>query len=184
MLLYSFFLQPNKLLRLSAFSKLEKEDNLNNLFGYKKNEYSNIGPGWLDLPGGINVPEKNKMNHFFLLSPNKEEKLEKKYCIERDEMSQMNKDINKFGEFNVIPRWSNKEKTKDFNNDWIKKNLEKKIIEEKLKGNIVDFDENTNIEENEDKIKQDVFYWAKIVNDELKNGKEQYIMTEKQHLLY
>ena len=155
-----------------TFSKLLKSNNLNNLFSYNKDEYSNIGPGWLDLPGGINVHEKNKMSHFFLLSPDKEVKLEKKYGIERNEMIKMNKDTNKFGEFNVIPRWSNKEKTKDFNNDWINKNLQKKIIEEKMKGNIVDFDENTNVEETDDKIKQDVFYWAKMVNDELKIGKE------------
>ena len=174
---YNLFIK--KEIHGGTFSKLEKADNLNNLFGCKKNEYSSIGAGWIDLPGGINAPEKNKMSHFFLLSPNKEEKLEKKYCIEREEMNQMNKDINKFGEFNVIPRWSNKEKTKDFNNDWIKKNLEKKIIEEKLKGNIVDFGENTIIEEREDKIKQDVFYWAKIVNDELKIGKENAIKKKR-----
>ena len=107
-----------------------------------------------------------------MLSPHKEVKLEKKFGIERNQKNQGNKDVNKFGEFNAIPRWSNKEKTKDFNNDWMKKNLEKKIIEEKMKGNLVDFDQNTNVKEDEEKITQDVFYWAKMVNDQLKIGRE------------
>ena len=112
------------------------------------------------------------MNHYFLIVPEKEEKLEKKYGIERNEIIQRNKDYNKFGEYNAIPRWSYKEKTKDFNNDWINKNLEIKINEEKLKGNIVDINENINSDENEEKVRQDVYYWAKMVNDQLKQGKE------------
>ncbi len=155
-----------------TFSKLKKKNQLNNLFCSKKDDNINIGPGWLDLPGGIKVREKNKMSHYFMLSPHKEVKLEKKFGIERNQKNQGNKDVNKFGEFNAIPRWSNKEKTKDFNNDWMKKNLEKKIIEEKMKGNLVDFDQNTNVKEDEEKITQDVFYWAKMVNDQLKIGRE------------
>ena len=156
--------------QFGSFSKLKKSEN--SIFGNNKDENSNIGPGWLDLPGGIKVRDKNKMSHYFLKVPEKEEKLEKKYGIERNEIIQRNKDYNKFGEYNVIPRWSSKEKTKDFNNDWINKNLEIKINEEKLKGNIVDINDNINSDENEEKIKQDVYYWAKMVNDQLKQGKE------------
>ena len=161
-----------KELQFGSFSKLKKEDNINSIFGNNKDENTNIGPGWLDLPGGIKVHEQHKMNHYFLVVPEKEENLEKKYGIERNEIIQRNKDYNKFGEYNAIPRWSSKEKTKDFNNDWINKNLEIKINEEKLKGNIVDINENINTEENEEKTKQDVYYWAKMVNDQLKEGKE------------
>ena len=153
-----------------TFSQLKKVDL--NFFGYNKEENNYVGPGYVDLPGGINIKDKNKMNHYFLIPPNKEENLEKKYDIERDEKNKINKDINKYGEFNVIPRWSDKDKTKDFNNDWINKNLEKKIREVKIKGNIVDFNGNNSIDRNNENIKQDVYYWAKVVNDELKIGKE------------
>ena len=152
-----------------TFSKLKKYDP----FEKNKDENSNIGPGWLDLPGGISIRDKNKMNHYFMIEPEKEENLEKKYGIERIEKSPKNKDVNKFGEFNAIPRWSQKEKTKDFNNDWINKSLEKKIKEEKLKGNIIDLTGNFNFKKKKQNIIQDKYYWAKMNNDELKLGKEE-----------
>ena len=151
-----------------TFSKLEKPDIILGKNNIK--ESTNIGPGYLDLPGGIKIHNKDKLNYYFLKEPNKEEKLELKYGIERDERN-INKDVNKFGEFNVIPRWSNKEKTKSFNNDWINKNLEKKMIEEKSKGNIVDLNENGN-NEKEEITKQDVYYWAKMANEQMKQTKE------------
>ena len=150
-----------------TFSKLKKEDII--LGKNNEKENTNIGPGYLNLPGGIKIYDKDKMNYYFLKEPIKEQKLEQKYGIERDERS-INKDVNKFGEFNVVPRWSNKEKTKSFNNDWINKNLEKKMIEERMKGNIVDLDENSN--EKEEFTKQDVYYWAKMANEQMKEIKE------------
>ena len=149
------------------FSKLKKSDNLIN----NKEKNNNIGPGYIDLPGGIHVKDKDKMNHYFLIVPKKEENLEKKYDIERNEKIQR-KDINKFGEFNVIPRWSAKEKTKNFNNDWINKSLERKIKEEKLKGNVVEMNEDNMYSQDDENIKPDIYFWAKVVNDELKIGKE------------
>ena len=151
-----------------TFSKLENK----NIISKSEEENRNLGPGSIDLPGGINVRDKNIMSHFFLLAPNKEENLEKKYNIERSEIKQRNRDFNQFGEFNAIPRWSNREKTKDFNNDWINQNLEKKINEEKKKGNIINVYDNLNGYENEKTIKQDVFYWAKMANDQIKQGAE------------
>ena len=149
------------------FSKLKKSDILIN----NKEENNNIGPGYIDLPGGIHIKDIGKMNHYFLIVPKKEENLEKKFNIERDEKIQ-NKDVNKYGEFNAIPRWSAKEKTKDFNNDWINKSLERKIREAKLKGNIIEMNEDNGNNQDNENIKQDVYYWAKMVNDELKIGKE------------
>ena len=133
-------------------------------------ENNNVGPGWLDLPGGINIRERYRKSHVFMVEPEKEENLEKKYGIERKEVIAKNDDINKYGEFNVIPRWNERDKTKDFNNDWINTKLRCKIKEEKLKGNIVDLNGDLDIKNKN--IRQDVYYWAKNVIDELNCGKE------------
>ena len=146
-----------------TFSTSKKSNYMSNLGSSKEDYTYNLGPGTIDLPGAFNIKEKDKLNYFFVQSPEKEENLEKKFGIERD------KNDKNLEEFKGTKRWSNKEKTKDFNNDWINKNLERKINEEKMKGNIVDLNGLGNDSENKN-IRQDVFYWAKMANDEIKKG--------------
>ena len=154
-----------------TFSTL-KRDNINNPF-YNNEEYiNNVGPGSNNLPGSFNIKEKDKMNYFFIKSPDKKENLEKKYGIERVERFSKTKSTGKFDEFNGKPRWSDKEKTKDFNNDWINRNLQKKILEEQKKGNIVDINGNLSYEEIEQNVKKDRAYWARMVVDGFKKGRE------------
>ena len=117
-----------------------------------------------ELPSGINIKEKDKLSYFFIRKKKKEENLEKKYGIgDLDEMRKKD-EIILSSELEIKPRWGNKEKTKDFNNDWINKSLEKKILEEKKKGNIIDKDGNLNEKDfdPENKDKQDTIYWAKM----------------------
>ena len=133
----------------------------------------------IELPSSINIREKDKKSYFFYTRKNKEENLEKKYGIKNRDEDEKNKnfrnDFNEFGEFEGKPRWGNKEKTKDFNNDWINKNLEKKILEEKMKGNIIDIHDNmneTHLDENK-KVKQDIIYWARMARDQMIKGTEE-----------
>ena len=146
-----------------TFSTSKKYNYLNNPSSSKEEYTFNLGPGAIDLPSAFNIKEKDKLNYFFVQSPEKEENLERKYGIERG-----NTDKN-LEEFKDKIRWFDKEKTKDFNNDWINKNLERKINEEKRKGNIIDFNGLGNDTEKKN-IKQDVFYWARMANDEIKKG--------------
>ena len=157
-----FKIQPVK---GGTFSKLKKFNSFE-----KKSENNNVGPGYFDLPGGIKIHERFRKNHVFMVEPEKEENLEKKYGINRIEIVKKDDDINKFGEYNVIPRWNERDKTKNFNNDWINKKLLTKIKEETLKGNIVDLEGNLDI--NNKNKKQDIYYWAKNVMEDLKCGKE------------
>ena len=130
------------------------------------------------LPSSINIHEKDKKSSFFYSKPNKEENLEKKYGIknkDEDEKNKKRKDFNVYGEFEGKPRWGTKEKTKDFNNDWINKNLEKKIFEEKKKGNVIDMNGNmnkTHLSEDK-KEKQDVIYWARMARDQIIKGTDE-----------
>ena len=152
-----------KIINGGKFSTLKKV----NLFK-NNNENNNLGPGCFDLPGGITVREKNKKNYYFMVGHEKKENLEKKYGIERAQIIKSYKDLNKYGEFKVKPRWSNKEKTKNFNNDWIKNNLKRKIKEETLKGNIIDYIGNYNSNSmNNLTTRQDMYYWAKNIKDEI-----------------
>ena len=140
-----------------------KDDN------YKDRDYP-------DLPGSINIHDKDKKSYFFIPKKNKEEKLEKKYGIgDKDkEKAKFKNDINQFGEYEIKPRWGSKEKTKDFNNDWINQSLEKKILEEKQKGNIIDIHGNMNEANiNQKKERQDVIYWAIKALEEINKGKEE-----------
>ena len=140
-----------------------KDDN------YKDRDYP-------DLPGSINIHDKDKKSYFFIPKKNKEEKLEKKYGIgDKDkEKAKFKNDINQFGEYEIKPRWGSKEKTKDFNNDWINQSLEKKILEEKQKGNIIDIHGNMNeANVNQKKERQDVIYWAIKALEEINKGKEE-----------
>ena len=140
-----------------------KDDN------YKDRDYP-------DLPGSINIHDKDKKSYFFIPKKNKEEKLEKKYGIgDKDkEKAKFKNDINQFGEYEIKPRWGSKEKTKDFNNDWINQSLEKKILEEKQKGNIIDIHDNMNEANiNLKKERQDVIYWAIKALEEINKGKEE-----------
>ena len=140
-----------------------KDDN------YKDRDYP-------DLPGSINIHDKDKKSYFFIPKKNKEEKLEKKYGIgDKDkEKAKFKYDINQFGEYETKPRWGSKEKTKDFNNDWINQSLEKKILEEKQKGNIIDIHGNMNeANVNQKKERQDVIYWAIKALEEINKGKEE-----------
>ena len=94
--------------------------------------------------------DKDKLSYFFLQNKKKKENLEKKYGIglkEKLDNKKMKNDVNEFGEYNIKPRWGSKEKTKDFNNDWVNQSLEKKILEEKKKGNIIDMQGNMNEED-------------------------------------
>jgi hypothetical protein len=131
-----------------------------------------------ELPGAINIRDKDRNSYFFISKKNKEENLEKKYGIgDKDEFekNKKKKDINQFGEYIGKPRWGTKEQTKDFNNDWIIQNLEKKIIEEKKKGNIIDIYENMNQKDlkDENKVKQDTIYWARMALEQINKGKEE-----------
>ena len=140
-----------------------KDDN------YKDRDYP-------DLPGSINIHDKDKKSYFFIPKKNKEEKLEKKYGIgDKDkEKAKFKNDINQFGEYEIKPRWGSKEKTKDFNNDWINQSLEKKILEEKQKGNIIDIHGNMNeANVNQKKERQDVIYWAIKALEEINKGKDE-----------
>ena len=132
-----------------------------------------------DLPSSITIHDKNKMSYFFLPMKKKKENLEKKYGIGLEQQKIENKkiknDMNEYGEYNVKPRWGSKEKTKDFNNDWINRSLEKKILEEKKKGNIVDMYENfieDDLTEN-NQVKQDTVFWARMAMEEIQKGKEE-----------
>ena len=149
---------------------------------------SEDSPQEIDLPSSINIHEKDKKSYFFYPKQKKEENLEKKYGIKnRDEdvkiKNRNKKDFNIFGEFEGKPRWGSIEKTKDFNNDWINKNLEKKILEEKKKGNIIDIHGNmheTHLND-DNKVKQDVIYWARMARDQILKGKEE---TKKKKCVY
>ena len=146
-----------------TFSTSDKYNYINNPYNSKEEYTFNLGPGAIDAPSSFIIKDKDKLNYFFVQSPEKEENLEKKYGIER------NKNDKGVEEFKGKMRWSNKEKTKDFNNDWINKNLERRINEEKRKGNIIDINGGGNDYENQN-VKQDVFYWARMANDEIKKG--------------
>ena len=155
----------NKAKKILGESNKMKDDN------YKDRDF-------LDLPGAMIIHDKDKLSYFFLPNKKKKENLEKKYGIglkEKLNNKKMKNDVNEFGEYNIKPRWGSKEKTKDFNNDWIERSLEKKILEEKKKGNIVDVYDNMN-EENLGEIKevkQDTIFWARMALEELNKGKEE-----------
>ena len=155
----------NKAKKILGESNKMKDDN------YKDRDF-------LDLPGAMIIHDKDKLSYFFLPNKNKKENLEKKYGIGLKEKlinKKMKNDVNEFGEYNIKPRWGSKEKTKDFNNDWIERSLEKKILEEKKKGNIVDVYDNMN-EENLGEIKevkQDTIFWARMALEELNKSKEE-----------
>ena len=130
---------------------------------------------FIDLPSSINIHDKDKVSYFFVPIKNKEEKLEKKYGIGDKEKYKTRSDLNQFGEFEIKPRWGSKEKTKDFNNDWINQSLEKKILEEKKKGNIID--EHGNLNEANltqgEKVNQDTIFWARMALEGMKKGREE-----------
>ena len=141
----------------------------------KSKDDNYIDMEYSELPGAINIKEKDKLSYFFIKKKKKEENLEKKYGIgDKDEIKKQN-EVNLNTESEIKPRWGSKEKTKDFNNDWINQSLEKKILEEKKKGNIIDIDENLNEKDlsMENKNKQDVIYWAKMAVESMKKGKEE-----------
>ena len=127
-----------------------------------------------ELPGAINIKDKDKVSYFFIKKKKKEENLEKK-CGIGDKNEIQKKNDSNIIETKIKPRWGSKEKTKDFNNDWINRSLEKKILEEKKKGNIVDKDEilKENDLAKENKEKQDVIYWAKMAIESMKKGREE-----------
>ena len=159
---------------LGTFPKAKK--GLGNLKQKPESKDDNdIDMPYPELPSGINIKEKDKLSYFFIRKKKKEENLEKKYGIgDLDEMRKKD-EIILSSELEIKPRWGNKEKTKDFNNDWINKSLEKKILEEKKKGNIIDKDGNLNEKDfdPENKDKQDTIYWAKMVAADLKKGTEE-----------
>ena len=130
---------------------------------------------FIDLPGSIIIHEKDRMSYFFVPIKNREEKLEKKYGIGDKEKNKTKSDLNEFGEFEAKPRWGSNEKTKDFNNDWINQSLEKKILEEKKKGNIID--EHGNMKQanlaDKKKVKQDTIFWAKMALEGMNKGREE-----------
>ena len=130
---------------------------------------------FIDLPSSINIHDKDRNSYFFVPIKNKEEKLEKKYGIGDKEQFKTRSDLNQFGEFEIKPRWGSKEKTKDFNNDWINQSLERKIQEEKNKGNIIDELGNLN-EANlaqDKKVKQDTIFWARMALEGMEKGREE-----------
>ena len=155
----------NKAKKILGESNKMKDDN------YKDRDFN-------DLPSSITIHDKNKLSYFFLPMKKKKENLEKKYGIglkEKLDNKKMKNDVNEFGEYNIKPRWGSKEKTKDFNNDWIERSLEKKILEEKKKGNIVDMYENLiedDLTEN-NQVKQDTVFWARMAMEEIQKGKEE-----------
>lgn len=117
------------------FSKVKKYEIINNPFPYNYEEGA-VGPGANNLPGGIKVKEKNKKNYFFLPPSPPKENLEKKFELERnDKIDKIVSEIEVFGENPKSGRWSSNEQTKNFENDWINRNLEKKLKEEIKKGN-------------------------------------------------
>ena len=110
------------------------------------------------------------MSYFFVKPSEKEENLEKKYGIERvQSFGKNNKKI--LGELNTQFRYFHKETNKDFNNDWINRNLTKKINEEKIKGNIVNINGNLSYN-NYRNVKHDRVYWARMAVEEMKKGQE------------
>ena len=138
---------------------------------YKDRDFPN-------LPGSINIHDKDKMSYFFISKKKKEEKLEKKYGIGDTDKNDKNKikgGNERIDEYDIKPRWGSREKTKDFNNDWINQSLEKKILEEKQKGNIIDIHGNMKEADlaNEKKEKQDLIYWARMAMKEMNKGKEE-----------
>ena len=137
-----------------SFAKTEKDKNMKKLI-----EKSNLGPGSLELPSSINIRDKDKISHFFITVPKKEENLEKKLGIERKE-----KNAKSFDNF-IGPRWSYIQKTKNLNSDWINKNLEYKLNEQKKMGKIVD-DFGNIIEKKNNGIKHDQYYWEQNLEDE------------------
>ena len=138
-----------------SFAKTEKIQNVKDLI-----EKSNLGPGSLDFPSSINIRQKDKNSRFFITAPKKEENLEQKLGIERKEKTGKSNDINYLG-----PRWSFLQKTKSLSSDWINKNLEIKLNEQKKMGKIVD--EFGNLIEKEDNgIKYDQYYWEQNLIDE------------------
>ena len=152
-----------------TFSTLKKFNRVNSPFANNEEYSINLGPGSNNLPGGIEVKDKNKMSYFFVKPSEKEENLEKKYGIER--VQSFCKNRNYFGTLNTQYRYSQKEAGKDFNNDWINRNLMKKINEEKMKGNIVNI--NGNLSYNKDRnVKYDRFFWARMAVEEMKKGQE------------
>ena len=154
---------------LGTFPKAEK----NKVDSKQKQESKDddyIDMEYPELPGAINIKDKDKLSYFFIRKKKKEENLEKKCGIgDKDEIKKRN-DSNIYIESEIKPRWGTKEKTKDFNNDWINRSLEKKIKEEKKKGNIIEQDEIHKAAENKDK--QDVIYWAKMAIESIKKSKE------------
>ena len=154
-----------------TFSTLKKFNSVNSPFSNKEEYSINLGPGSNNLPGGIEVKEKDKMSYFFVKPTEKEENLEKKYGIERIESLGRKNNKNNLGELNTQFRFSHKETRKDFNNDWINQNLRKKINEEKIKGNIVDFNGNLSYNKN-GKVRQDRFFWARMADEENKKAME------------
>ena len=168
--------KPNSI--LGKFSKAKKGMGEKKQPKEEDNYYTDRDKEYPELPGGISVHDKDRMNYFFIKKKNKEEKLEKKCgIIEDDEKEKKKKknDTNIYGEYEIKPRWGSKEKTKDFNNDWVNQSLEKKILEEKKKGNIIDMQGNMNEEDlnEKNKVKQDTIYWARIAKEEIKKGKEE-----------
>ena len=164
--------KPNSI--LGKFSKARKSMGDIKQSKEEDNTYNDRDKEYPELPGGISIHDRDRMNYFFIKKKNKEEKLEKKCGIIEDDLKKKMNNMNVYGEFEIKPRWGSKEKTKDFNNDWVNQSLEKKILEEKKKGNIIDIHGNMHetdlIEEN--KVKQDIIYWARLAEEEIKKGKE------------
>ena len=153
-----------------TFSTLKKFSRVNSPFSNNEEYSINLGPGSNNLPGGIEVKDKNKMSYFFVKPSEKEENLEKKYGIERvQSFRKNNKKI--LGELKTQFRYFHKETNKDFNNDWINRNLTKKINEEKIKGNIVNINGNLSYN-NYRNVKHDRVYWARMAVEEMKKGQE------------
>ena len=152
-----------------TFSTLKKFNSVNSPFANKEEYSINLGPGSNNLPGGIEVKEKNKMSYFFVKPAEKEENLEKKYGIERVESFDKNR--NYLGVLNTQFRYNHKETNKDFNNDWINSNLEKKINEEKIKGHIININGNLSYNKYKNE-KHDRVYWARMAIEEMKKGRE------------
>ena len=158
-----------------TFSTLKKFNSVNSPFSNREEYTINLGPGSNNLPGGIEVKNKNKMNYFFVKPSEKEENLEKKYGIERIESfgknNNKNKNKNNSEKLKTQFRHSNKETKIDFNNDWINHNLEKKINEERIKGNIADINGNLSYNKYPNE-KQDRFFWARMAFEEMEKGRE------------